>query len=241
MKLTHAIILAAGLGTRMRPLTHEVPKPLIAVKGKALIDWCLEWLDAVGIQDVVVNSSYLAEKLEAHLVDKKKVKVSREGAPPLETGGGIAKAMPMLGDGPFLAMNSDAIFPVTDIHPVTRLVDAWRDELDFVMLLVPVAKAIGWEKNGGDFIMDEAGRIRRPRDGEDAPYIFTGVEMMHPRVFVGCPEGAFSLSTLWNAHVDADGWFTRIRAVVHDGAWLNVGDLQGLAAAEDYCAMATGS
>ena len=263
LKLTHAIILAAGLGTRMRPLTDTLPKPLIAVQGKALIDWCLEWLAQAGIAQVVVNSSYLAGKLEAHLEQEKalSVRVSREPSPPLETGGGIAKALPMLGDGPFLAMNSDAIFVSNGgassepsplawrvregegmfVHPVVRLCEAWRDGLDFVMLLVRVENAIGWEKTGGDFVMDDAGRIRRPRAGEDAPYIFTGVEIMHPRVFAGCPQGAFSLSRLWNARVDADGWFTGIRAIVHAGVWLNVGDLAGLAAAEAYCAMVTGN
>lgn len=234
MKLTRAIVLAAGLGTRMRPLTNELPKPLIAVKGKALIDWCLEWLADAGIHEVVINSSYLAEKLEAHVKLRGNVKISREGAPPLETGGGIAKALPMLGDAPFLAMNSDAIFPKAAVHPVTRLCDAWGDDLDFVMLLVAKGNAIGWEGGKGDFVMDTHGRIRRPHAGEDAPLIFTGVEIIHPRVFAGCPEGAFSLSRLWNAHVDADGWYTRIRAVIHDGAWLNVGDLAGLKAAEDY-------
>ena len=239
LKLDRAIILAAGLGTRMRPLTNTMPKPLIKVQGKALIDWCLEWLGEAGIHEVVVNSSYLAEQLEAHLKTKKTVRVSREPSPPLETGGGIAKALPMLGDGPFLAMNSDAIFGrqssvVSREHPISRLCAAWDDTVDFVMLLVAKENAIGWEGGRGDFVMDEAGRIRRPRDGEDAPYIFTGVEIIHPRVFEGCPQGAFSLSHLWNKHRDGAGWYTRIRAVILQGPWLNVGDLAGLEAAECY-------
>ncbi|MFZ4542114.1 MAG: hypothetical protein ACOYNL_10035, partial [Rickettsiales bacterium] len=115
-----------------------------------------------------------------------------------------------------------------------RLQQAWCDALDFLMLLVPKGNAVGWEGRG-DFVMDADGRIRRPRDGEDAHYIFTGVEIIHPRVFAGCPKGAFSLSTLWNARLGADGYFDRIRGVTHMGAWLNVGDLAGLAAAEGYC------
>ncbi len=241
MNLTHAMILAAGLGTRMRPLTDTLPKPLIPVAGKPLIDWCLEWLDAAGIAEVVINSSYRAEQLEAHVAARGKVHISREGAPPLETGGGIAKALPLLGAGPFLSMNSDAIFPTSVVHPVTRLRDAWRDGLDFLMLVVAKENAIGWEGGRGDFVVEADGRFRRPREGEDAAYIFTGVEIIHPRAFAGCPAGAFSLSQLWNARLGADGYFTRMRAVVHDGAWLNVGDLAGLAAAETYVGLSTGS
>jgi N-acetyl-alpha-D-muramate 1-phosphate uridylyltransferase len=235
MKITRAIILAAGLGTRMRPLTNSMPKPLIPVRGVPLIDWCIDWLSSASIEDVVINTSYLAAQLEAYLATSTQPRIhfSREEPAPLETGGGIAKAIPLLGDAPFLAMNSDAIFSSEAVHPVTRMCAQWHDDIDFLMLLVPKAQAIGWQGRG-DFVMDERGRIRRPRDGEEAPYIFTGVEVIHPRVFAGCPEGTFSLSKLWNAHVDTYGWFTRIRAVVHTGTWLNVGDLAGLALVEDY-------
>ena len=227
MKLTHGMVLAAGLGTRMRPLTLEKPKPLISVAGKPLIDWNLEFLAAGGITNVVVNTSYLAGQLEAHVGDR--AALSREGAPPLETGGGVKKALPLLGDGVFLTMNSDAILPGK--NPIGSLVSAWRDDIDFLLLLVKKSNAIGWQGNG-DFVIDGA-RIRRPRDGEDAPYIFTGVELMHPRAFVGAPDGAFSLSALWK---QSD--FARVGFVVHAGPWLNVGDLAGLKTAEDYLATA---
>lgn len=234
MKLSHAIILAAGLGTRMRPLTNSMPKPLVPVKGKPLIDWCLDWLSMAGIHNVVINTSYLADMLEAHVKQRSAtVRLSREEPAPLETGGGIAKALPMLGEGPFLAMNSDAIFPPTNPHSVTCMMNAWREDIDFLMLLVRKENAIGWEGKG-DFVMDAQGRIRRPQEDEDAPYIFTGVEIIHPRAFAGCPQGKFSLSLLWNANRDTQGWFTRIRAIVHEGEWLNVGDLAGLAQAEAY-------
>jgi MurNAc alpha-1-phosphate uridylyltransferase len=235
MKLARAIILSAGLGTRMRPLTNTMPKPLIPVAGVPLIDWCLAWVTAAGMADVVVNTSYLATQLEDYLSPRTSPRIhfSREEPAPLETGGGIAKALPLLGDAPFLAMNSDAVFPPTSPHPVAQLEAAWRDELDFVMLLVEKSRAKGWEGKG-DFIVNEAGEIRRPREGEDAPYIFTGVEIIHPRVFQGCPEGAFSLSRLWKQRERADGFYDRIRAVIHQGDWLNVGDLAGLAVAERY-------
>ena len=235
MKVTHGMILAAGLGTRMRPLTNDMPKPLIPVAGKPLIDWCMEWLAAQGISQVVVNSSYLAEQLEKYLQNR--AAVSREGEPPLETGGGVAKALPLLGEAPFLTMNSDAIF-IGEL-PLPKMEAAWDaalDTVDFVMLLVPRSRAIGWEGNG-DFIYD-AGAIRRPREGEVAEYIFTGVQLMHPRVFAGCPEGAFSLSRLWAKSLGPEGWYQRIHAVVYDGEWLNVGDLAGLEAAENYLARA---
>lgn len=233
MKLTHAIILAAGLGTRMRPLTEAIPKPLIPVGGRPLIDWCLDWLQASGIDRVTVNTSYLAEKLEAHLEDRvPAIAISREASPPLETGGGIKRALHHLGDGPFLSMNSDAIFLPQRPHPITRMEEAWSDDLDFLMLLVPISRAHGWQGQG-DFILREDGALRRPQPGEAAPYIFTGVEIIHPRVFADSPDGAFSLSKLWQQRLGADGFFTRIRAVVHEGEWLNVGDLAGLAAAED--------
>ena len=235
MKLTRAIILAAGLGTRMRPLTLTLPKPLIPVAGKPLIDWCLEWVAAAGITDVVVNSSYLAAPLEAHLATRLQPRVvtSREEPAPFETGGGIAYALPLLGDAPFLALNSDAIFPASAPHPIARLEAAWEGSLDFLMLLVPKEKALGWEGKG-DFVVNEHGEIRRPREGEEAPYIFTGVEIIHPRVFEGCPEGPFSLSLLWKQRARADGFYDHIRAVIHAGDWLNVGDLAGLEAANRY-------
>lgn len=268
MKLSHAMILAAGLGTRMRPLTHEIPKPLIQVGGKPLIDWCLDWLSAAGISQVVINTSYRAQQLEDYLAARKArhISISREGEPPLETGGGVVKALPLLGDGPFLTMNSDAIFipppaggrlggghyvalPHPDnvplptsplqgeecLHPIAQLEAAWDASLDFLMLVVPKAQALGWEGQG-DFVVDADGRVRRPQAGEDAPYVFSGVEIMHPRVFEGCPAGAFSLSLLWKQRAEADGWYRNIRAVVFDGTWLNVGDLPGLKVAEEYLA-----
>jgi MurNAc alpha-1-phosphate uridylyltransferase len=215
----------------MRPLTEHLPKPLISVAGKALIDWNLDWLAAGGITQVVINSSYLAEKLEAHLAGRAGVTISREGSPPLETGGGVKQALPWLGSGPFLTMNSDAILPASATHPVQALQAQWDDTVDFLLLVVPRARAIGWSGNG-DFVIDDAGRVRRPAPGEDAPVIFTGVELMHPRVFADAPDGAFSLSRLWAR--GAEGWFPRVRAVLHDGPWLNVGDLDGLRVAEDY-------
>jgi MurNAc alpha-1-phosphate uridylyltransferase len=233
--LTHAIILAAGLGTRMRPLTNSLPKPLIPVRGTPLIDWCITWLKQAGITNITVNSSYLAEMLEAHLQTshEEEIHLSREEPLPLETGGGIAKALPLLGTQPFLAMNSDAIL-CDENTAIAALEAAWNEtEMDFLMLLVPREHARGWEGNG-DFVREASGRIRKPRAGEVAPYIFTGIEMIHPRVFTDCPSGAFSLNELWKRSLESDGFYGRIRSVIMQGTWLNVGDLNGLATAEAY-------
>ena len=237
MSLNTAIVLAAGLGTRMRPLTNTMPKPLIAVAGRPLIDWCLDWLYAGAITQVVVNTSYRADMLEAYVAARRQpaIRISREEPEPLETGGGIVHALPHLGDQPFVAMNSDAIFTPQPRHPLDRLRETWSADLDFLMLLVHRDHAVGWSGDG-DFIVAEDGRLRRAAAGEAAPYIFTGVEIIHPRVFADAPQGKFSLSALWRAREAAGGWHQRMRAVVHEGAWLNVGDLQGLAAAEQCLA-----
>lgn len=232
-----AMILAAGLGTRMRPLTDTRPKPLITLAGAPLIDWCLELLHSGGVREVVVNASYRAAQLEAHLatISTPRIHCSREDFPPLETGGGVRQALPLLGAAPFVTMNADAIFARYLTHPLQALQQAWHDQLDFLMLLVARPRAIGWH-GAGDFIRREDGSIRRPQQGEDAPYLFSGMQMMHPRVFEGAPAGAFSLSQLWRLRESQQGWHRAIGSVVYDGDWLNVGDLEGLEAAEAYAA-----
>jgi N-acetyl-alpha-D-muramate 1-phosphate uridylyltransferase len=231
LELKKAMVLAAGLGKRMRPLTLELPKPLIPVAGKPLIDWSLDWLMEAGITEVIVNTSYLAEKLEAHLAGRHSphIRFSREEPEPMETGGGIKHALPLIGAAPFLVMNSDNIYQREKgaVHPVHQLAAAWREDLDFLMLLAPRERAVGWT-GSGDFIRAEDGRIRRPRAGEDAPYIFTGVEIIHPRIFADSPEGAFSLNVFWQRLTGEGGWIGRTSSVIHEGTWLNVGDLEGL-------------
>lgn len=234
--LTHGIVLAAGLGKRMRPLTLTRPKPLVEVCGKPLVQYNLDWLREAGITSVVVNTSYMADMLEAYLdsVSSVNVRISREEPEPLETGGGIAKALQFLGTRPFVSMNSDAIFPENASHPLATMCAAWDDAtMDFLMLLVPRERALGLHGKG-DFIRTPDGKVRRPKEGEQAGYVFTGVQIMHPRVFTKCPDGAFSLNVLWQRSMDADGMYQRVQTVVLDGDWLHVGDIEGLQEAEAY-------
>ncbi len=229
-----AMVLAAGLGKRLRPITDHIPKPLVPVHGKVLIDYALDHLRDAGIREIVVNSSYKAEMLEAHLRKRRDVTIAVSyEIEPLETGGGIAKALAMLGAEPFIAMNSDTICVDGTEPALQRLMKLWDDEhMDVLMLLHPREKAIGFS-GAGDFDMGVDGRIRR-RQGEHAPYIFTGVQMLHPRLFAHCAAGAFSMNVLYDRLRGADGYYSRIGTLVHDGDWLHVGDAAGLAEAEVY-------
>lgn len=239
ISLQHAIILAAGLGKRMRPLTLDKPKPMITVQGKSLINHNLDWLKEAGIKNVTVNTSYLAEKLEAHLLYRNDINItlSREGAVPLETGGGIAQALPFLGKNAFLSMNSDAIFPVQKgRHPIIQLGDAWNEhEMDFLMLLVPKKRARGLHGKA-DFCLTGEGNIQKPKTADAAEYAFTGVEIIHPRMFKSVPGTTFSLRELWEKSLDQTGIYRRVYGFVLDMDWLHVGDLAGLDAAEAYFA-----
>ncbi len=231
-----AMVLAAGLGTRMRPLTDHVPKPLIKVAGISLIDRTLDWLAASGISEAVVNSYYQAELLEAHLAKRAtpKVQISRETTV-LETGGGIRQALPLLGTAPFFSVNSDVICIDGKIPALHRLSQAWDDTADALLLVHPVAAAVGYD-GPGDFFLDAGGTLRRRLDAPSAPFVFTGVQLLHPRLFDHAPDGAFSLNVLYNREMQSDGTLPRIRALRHDGHWLHIGDPPGLAAAERWLA-----
>lgn len=229
--MNKAIILAAGLGTRMRPLTDNLPKPLVEVAGKALIDWVLDGAVEGGVSVAVVNTSYKAEMLEAHIARRNapSLLISRESEP-LETGGGIANALPLLGDEPFFSLNSDTICLPHYTHYLQRLRQAWDEtKMDALLLLHPREKAIGFHE-AGDFFIADGGSVKRRGDAKAAPYVFTGTQLIHPRLFESAPQGKFSINTLYDRDL------TRIHALIHDGHWLHVGDLPGLAAAEAWFA-----
>jgi N-acetyl-alpha-D-muramate 1-phosphate uridylyltransferase len=228
-----AMVMAAGLGKRMLPLTADKPKPLVEVAGKCLIDHTLDWLLASGVREVVVNTHYLAKQLEAHLLARQnpQVHISREEIL-LETGGGVLKAMPMLGDAPFFIANSDVICLDGAVPALTRLQQAWRDEsMDALLLLHPVAHAVGYHGQG-DFYFDHDA-LRRREPGAAAPYVFTGIQLLHPRLLQDAPKQAiFSLNVLYDAALRLNP--ARLAAIIHDGAWLHVGDPEGVRLAEQH-------
>jgi MurNAc alpha-1-phosphate uridylyltransferase len=218
-----AMVMAAGLGKRMRPLTATRPKPLVEVAGKALIDHALDRLRAAGIHKVVVNVHYLADALEAHLKARASdldVKISDERKLLLETGGGMVQAEPMIGADPFLVVNSDNYWvdgPADTLHLLASL---WREEkMDALLLLVPQARA-GNHRGSGDFHMTADGRLTRREKGKVAPFVFTGIQMISKRLLRDAPEGPFSTNVLWDRAIAANRCF----GAVHQGLWFDVGN-----------------
>lgn len=221
-KLESALVLAAGLGKRMRPLTATRPKPLVRVAGKALIDHSLERVAAAGIGAVVVNAHYLADALEAHLAKGKwpfAITISDEREQLLETGGGMVKAAPLLAGDPFLTVNSDNIWtdgPADTIRLLARQWDAAR--MDALLLLVRHASAVG-HGGRGDFHMDARGLISRRKPGRVAPFVYTGIQLVSRRFLRDAPKGPFSTNILWDRAI-AEG---RLYGLAHQGQWFEVG------------------
>lgn len=215
-----AMVLAAGLGLRMRPLTDTRPKPLIEVAGRALLDWALARVTGAGVTSAVVNTHYLGEQIAAHLKDRPAPAITLSPEDPvLETGGGIEAALPHLGDEPFFVCNSDGLWLDGETNALTRLAQAWDDAaMDGLLLVHDPARALGYD-GPGDFTLDDAGRLSRRRDGDQGALVFTGVQLLHPRLFDGAPGGAYSLNVLYNRAL-AQG---RLFGLVHDGEWFHVG------------------
>lgn len=215
----HAMILAAGHGTRLRPLTEMVPKPLVKVAGAAMIDTVLDHLAEIGVVEAVVNTHHLAELVEAHLAGRQRprIRISREPAI-LETGGGVRHALPLLGPQPFFVANGKILWRNSGENALLRLAQAWEDAaMDGLLLLHPTSAAIAYD-GMGDFFLDPLGRIRRRREREVAPFIFTGIQILHPRLFAGAPSGAFSLNLLYDRAIEAG----RLHGLRHDGEWYQV-------------------
>ena len=227
--LTHAMILAAGVGTRMRPLTLERPKPLIEVAGHTLLDHALDRMEEAGLGDVVVNTHYMAEMVERHLRGRERPRIvlSREETL-LETGGGVRKALPLLGGGPFLVVNSDALW-LNGPHPaIARMARVWDGEkMDALLLLVPVVAATGYE-GPGDFLMDPAGKLARRKPGLLAPFIFGGVQIVSPGLYRDMPEGPFSNNLPWDRAMEAG----RLFGIRHDGPWFHIGTPESIGETE---------
>ncbi|HEY7669521.1 MAG TPA: nucleotidyltransferase family protein [Hyphomicrobium sp.] len=226
------MVLAAGLGLRMRPLTDTVPKPLVRLKGRALIDHVLDRIAAAGVARAVVNVHYLADALEAHLRLRKRpqIIISDERDKVLDTGGGVVRALPKLGPEPFLIHNSDSVWIEGVGSNLERLFAAWDSEtMDSLMLLASATASLGYE-GAGDFAMGTDGRLTRRGERQMVPFVFTGVSIAHPRMFKGAPQGAFSLNALWDKAIDKG----RLYGIRLDGLWMHVGTPEALTEAERW-------
>lgn len=228
-----AMVLGAGLGTRMRPLTNDRPKPLVEVAGKALIDYNLDCLDQAGIRQAVVNVHYFADMLEAHVArrPRPRVHVSDERARILNSGGGVKKALPLLGAEPFFCLNADTIWmdgPASNLRRMATVFDP--ETMDSLLLLAATTTTIGWD-NRGDFNMDQHGRVRWPKPGEVAPFAYCGVAILKPQLFAGKPD-EFSLLELFRSAMDAG----RLYGLRLDGVFMHVGTPEAVIEAEQAIA-----
>lgn len=230
--ITRAMILAAGLGTRMRPLTNDRPKPMVEVLGRSLIDHAIDKLKAGGVTMVVVNVHHKADMLKAHLAKRKdvEIRIVDETEAILDTGGGVANALANFEGEPFFTYNSDSIWVEGMGRSMERMQSRWNgDEMDALMLLAVAARSIGYE-GLGDFTMDAFGHLKRRRELKLAPFVWTGLQIIHPRLFDGAPKGRFSINPLWDKAIEKG----RLYGLRLDGVWLHVGTPDGRDAAEEF-------
>lgn len=231
-----AMILAAGLGKRMRPLTATQPKPLVRVAGKSMIDHTLDKLGSAGVSRAVVNAHYMADALEGHLELRKtapQVVISDERDLLLETGGGMVKAAPLLPD-PFFCLNSDNLWLDGPSDVFAELSQGWDPErMDALLLMVPHTRAMNY-RGEGDFHLDPEGRVTRRRPGRVAPFIFTGIQLVSHRLLRDAPQGAFSTNVLWSRAIEEG----RLYGISHMGLWFEVGEPSAIRPTEEWMARA---
>ncbi len=225
-----AMVLAAGFGQRMRPLTLTRPKPLVEVAGKPLIDYGFEHLRAAGVSRAVVNVHYLPEQIEAWAKRQQSpaITISDERGVILDTGGGVAKALPLLGEEPFFVLNSDSFWVDDGEAALDRLRAAWDDfAMDCLLLLSPLERTVGYDGTG-DFIRRADGRLTRSAGAQGTPLAYIGGYLVSPRLFEGAPQGKFSMNVLWDRAIAAG----RLFGLEHTGRWLHVGTPQAIPLAE---------
>ncbi|MEO5337072.1 MAG: nucleotidyltransferase family protein [Magnetospirillum sp. WYHS-4] len=226
------MVLAAGKGLRMRPITDRLPKPLIKVGDRSMLDHALDRLQDAGVETAVVNVHHLGHLIVQHLRSRllPRILISREDGELLETGGGVKKALPLLGEAPFFVANGDVLWLDGYRPALHRLAEAWDGaRMDALLMLHSTVDAYGYD-GVGDFQLDPEGRIARRAEGEVSPYLYTGVQILHPRLFQGAPEGPFSLNLLYDRAIAAG----RLFGMQHDGEWFHIGTPDGLAEAETY-------
>ena len=226
-KIHSAILLAAGRGERMRPLSLTTPKPLIHVAGRALIDHGLEKLKTCGIENIIVNAHWLAEQIEQWAKLHPQIKISDERDQLLDTGGGVKKTLPLLGKHPFFILNSDSFWQEAGEPALARMQARFSDDMDGLLLLAPAATSLGYEGQG-DFTMQSDGKLLRRPDKQVAPFIYAGACILRPELFANINEEAFSLNKIWDEALLRE----RLYGLRLDGRWLHVGTPSSIAQAE---------
>ena len=230
VKIKKAMVLAAGYGTRLKPLTDRLPKPLVPVAGKPMIEYALDKLRAYGIEEVIINVSHLKDQLTAYVAKLSglTVKISEE-TEPLETGGGLKQALPFLGNEPFFTINSDIIWLDEQESALERLTRHWDDaKMDILLLAQSKAKAIGHDK-GEDHLFIKPGNTIDWNERE-APYIIAGVGILHPRILTNAPDGKFTVKILWHQALAQN----RLFCLPHHGQWFQTGTLADIKTAEKH-------
>jgi len=233
MKPTTAMVLAAGLGKRMRPITDTMPKPLVKIAGKTLLDWGLDSLEAAGVAKAIVNVHYLPEQIIAHIAGRKapKIVISDEREALLESAGGIVKALPLLGDEPFYIINADTFWIDSGPPNLERLALAWdAARMDILLMLTDLDSATG-HCVGTDFLVAPDGALRRSK-GDPAGLIYAGAAIIHPRIFKDAPAGSHSLNVYFDKAI-ATG---RLFGMKMQGRWITVGTPDAIPAAEEAVA-----
>src|ERR1700744_6495495 len=230
VKPAKAMVLAAGLGLRMRPLTDRMPKPLVHVAGRALLDHVLDKLGEAGVSEAVVNVHYLPDQIIDHVAHRTRprVVISDERDEVLGTGGGVVKALPLLGDAPFYHLNADTIW-IDGVRPnLARLAEAFDPaRMDILLLMAPTAGSTGYEGNG-DYAMLPEGALRKRKEHQVVPFVYAGVAIISPAIFAGAPNGEFSLTKMFDAANEQE----RLFGLRLDGSWMHVGTPDAVGAAE---------
>jgi N-acetyl-alpha-D-muramate 1-phosphate uridylyltransferase len=231
VKPDKAMVLAAGLGLRMRPLTDKMPKPLVPVAGQPLLDHVLDRLGQAGVVEAIVNVHYLPDQIIEHVADRKqpRVIISDERDQVLGTGGAVVKALPLLGNAPFYHLNADTLW-IDGVRPnLMRLAEAFDPaRMDILLLMAPTAGSTGYD-GSGDYAMLPDGALRKRREHQVVPFVYAGVAILSPAIFAGAPKGEFSLTKMFDAANEQE----RLFGLRLDGTWMHVGTPEAVSAAEE--------